>query len=320
MSADNSSSSSAIVAFDIGGTRIKAGIVRDASVSSFTTVAMDECRVMGGPLACVIQLGRRLIENCPVSAVGISMRGIVDPRSGVLLDVNPPLTELIDQPLAAIIAEALGCPAYIENDARMYALGELVHGAGGGYQNLVCLTLGTGIGCGVALEGRVLRGSRGVGGILGGHITVQADGPLCSCGNRGCLETFIGTRALKQAIEQALATDRPSLLRDGPADPRHLFAAAAMGDDLALEIVRCFTTLLGAGIVSMIHTYDPDIVIIGGGIAAASTQFLPDVQRYVDTHAWTLPRKRVRVSPALLGDNAALIGITALVKGAALLQ
>jgi glucokinase len=320
MSENDQKALSTTLAFDVGGTRLKAGLVSAQTLSSFSTINLDQRAKAGGALASVLHIGRRLLAEQQIDVVGLAIRGIVDPVSGTLLDVNGPLSEYIGQSIALPIAEALGVPVFLENDARMYALGELVCGAGRAYQNIVCLTLGTGVGCSVALERRILRGSRGVGGILAGHITVQVDGPSCTCGNRGCLEALIGTAALTQAIQEALRSEPSSLLRDSPADPQQLFRAAAAGDALASILVERFTRHLGAGIVSLIHTYDPDVVILGGGILHASAQFLPGVQAYVDTHAWTLPRRRVKVVSAQLGDTAALLGIAALIQDPTMLR
>lgn len=301
-----------ILAFDLGGTRLKGGLVEDGAIVSLLTERIDGQASVHEVLGTLARMGERLMatHGHDVAAIGVAVRGIVDAERGILLDVNEPLRGLIGQPLAALIAERLARPAYIENDARMYALGELTHGAGRGSSNMVCLTLGTGIGSGVALDGRVLRGPRGVGGILSGHLTVQAGGRLCTCGNVGCLETLIGTAALIEAARSALASSpTPSTLREGVLDPQRIFEAAAMGDGVAGDMVRDFAAHLGAGVVTMIHAYDPDTVVLGGGMMGASAQFLPAVQAYVDAHAWTLPRGRVSLVPAALGDAAALVGM-----------
>jgi glucokinase len=309
-----------ILAFDIGGTRIKAGVVRGGEISAFSILPLEECNQAGGMLAYLLRLGRQVLSARRANAIGIAVRGIVDPVSGMLLDVNGPLSEYIGQPLAALLGDELGAPVFLENDARMYALGEILYGAGRAYQNMVCLTLGTGVGCSVALDRRILRGARGLRGILGGHITVQVDGPVCTCGNRGCLEALIGTAALVGTIRQALADEPSSVLARGSATPRELFEAHAAGDFLAERLVARFSAHLGAGIVSLIHVYDPDVVIVGGGIMQSSAQFLAQVQMYVDTHAWTLPHARVRVVPAQLGDRAALLGVAAYIQDQSVLQ
>ena len=306
----------AVLAFDLGGTRIKAGIVRGASVSSLAVEPTDD-HAENAALTALLRLGHRLMDRHDVTAVGVSVKGIVDPVDGAVRDVKERLVGLVGQPLAAIVAQELGRPAYVENDARMYALGEWSHGAGYGYQNVVCLTLGTGVGSGVVLNGRLLRGPRGVGGILAGHATVQADGPACTCGNVGCLEAVIGAAGFTRLADEAVARDSsPSALRHAPRTPQRIFEAAADGDALASTLTGTFATYLGAGIVTAIHAYDPDVVVLGGGMMHSFAPFLPRVQAYVDVHAWTVPRGRVRVVPAALGDAAALIGVAALAAGA----
>ncbi len=305
----------AVLAFDLGGTRIKAGIVRGTCVSSLQVEPTDD-REESAALAALLRLGHRLMdtrEGGDVTAVGVSVKGIVDPVGGVVRDVKERLVGLVGQPLAAILAREFGRPAVVENDARMYALGEWSHGAGHGHRNVVCLTLGTGVGSGVVLDGRLLRGPRGVGGIFAGHATVQVDGPPCTCGNVGCLEAVIGTAGFVRLADEAVTRDpSPSVLRHASRTPQHIFEAAARGDALASTLTHTFATYLGAGIVTAIHAYDPDIVVLGGGMMHSFAPFLPCVQAYVDAHAWTVPRGRVRIVPAALGDAAALIGVATL--------
>jgi glucokinase len=307
----------AVLAFDLGGTRIKAGIVRGATISSLLIEATNEGQDGTDVLAGLLRLGRRLGDEHDVAAVGMSVKGIVDAQRGVILDVKERLAGLIGRPLAAIIARELGRPVVVENDARMYALGEWRHGAGRGRDNMVCLTLGTGVGSGVVVGGRLLRGPRGVGGILAGHVGVQIDGSVCTCGNMGCLEALIGTAGFLRLAAEALARDRaPSALRHAPLTPQRIFEAAAAGDAPAQALAQRFAIYLGAGIVTAIHAYDPDVVVLGGGVMHSFAPFLPDVQAYVDAHTWTVPRGRVRVVPAALGDAAALIGVAALTQQA----
>jgi glucokinase len=251
-----------------------------------------------------------------VSAVGVSIKGVVEPMHGTLLDVNEVLMPWIGRPFGEIIRDRLGLPTHVENDARMFALGESAYGAARGHQNAVCLTLGTGVGCGVILDGRPLQSGRGTAGILGGHVIVQVGGRPCTCGGAGCLEAYIGTEGILQTAREAMDRGRSSALRQEALTPKAIFEAAAAGDSAAEDVVQQFATYLGAGIVTLIHVFDPDVVVVGGGIAHASSQFLPDVQTYVDSYAWTLPRARVRVIPAVLGDAAALVGAAELARGA----
>lgn len=313
MSHTVSSQSPVVLALDLGGTRVKAGLVQDDHVSALTITSIPLGATAAALVAFLEDLCQRLLSAESVSAIGVCVKGIVDGQQGVIRSVNEVYTSLIDYPLGSSLHTRFGMPIIIENDARMYALGELVAGAGKTAQNMVCLTLGTGIGSGVAINRQVLRGERGMAGIFGGHLTVQVDGPWCSCGNRGCLETLIGTTALRHQAE--LACQRgPTSLRSGPLTPRHIFQHAAWGDLAAQQIVAHFTQGLSAGIISLIHAYDTDIVVIGGGISGAADQFLPQVRATVAEQAWTFPKGRVRIDLAALGNSAALIGVAALTR------
>jgi glucokinase len=297
-----------VLALDIGGTRIKAGLVEAGRVTATRSAPTDASGVAATVLEQLVSLGRQIVQGATIEAVGACVRGIVDPRAGGMVDVNPPLRCLIGEPLAAFLAAEFGAPAAIENDARAYALGELRHGAGRGVGDLVCITLGTGIGVGVAVGGRMVRGPRGMWGILGGHFTVAVDGPLCNCGNRGCLEALIGSQALVDDATARLRAAERSSLREEGLDPLSIFAAAAAGDPVATATVDRFTTVLGSGVVSLVHAYDPDLVVIGGGLSGSAAQYLPRVREYVTEHAWTYPKGRVQIDVAELGDSAALVG------------
>jgi glucokinase len=304
-----------VLAFDIGGTRIKAGIVQGGVVSSFTIEPLDASNGAEGILSSIVCTGQRLTAEREAIAVGISVKGFIDPGRGIILDVNEALSSCIGKPFAQWVAQELHLPTVLENDARMYTLGELLYGAGQAVNNMVCLTLGTGIGCGVALNRRVLRGPRGIAGILGGHITIQVDGPRCTCGNIGCLEALIGTGALLREVTDALAAERRSSLPPDIRSPQSIFVAADAGDALAQEIVQRFAQRLGAGIVSLIHAHDPELVVLGGGMAGSASQFLPAVQAYVAAHTWTLPNWQIQVTTAQLRDSAALVGAAAFACG-----
>lgn len=306
---------SIVLAFDVGGTRIKAGLVRGSEILAWHVEAAEVSGTTPDLVPILVELGKRVRGDLAVQAVGVSMKGLVDPWQGVLLDVNETWVRLIGRPFAQELSEAFGLPVFVENDARMYTTGELLYGAGRGVDNLLCLTLGTGIGSGVAFHRQVLRGPRGFAGILGGHITVQVDGPRCSCGNLGCLEAFIGTTALVRKAEELARAQEGNTSLPALLTPDAIFAAERDGDLVAREVVAYFTRYLSAGVVSLIHAYDPDLVVLGGGIAEASAQFLPALQSYIDEHTWTLPRGRVRVTRAELGSTAALLGVAALARG-----
>jgi glucokinase len=303
-----------VLAYDVGGTRIKAGLVDAGRVTSSATVATDRSGTAADVIDQIVTLGREVAGTTTPDAIGISMKGLVDPESGVLVEINPPLACLTGQPVAAMVAAEFQLPVKLDNDARMYALGELRHGAGRGVSDLVCLTLGTGIGSGVAVGGRMLRGPRGALGILGGHFTIAMEGPPCGCGNVGCIEALIGSDALVAYAADQLRAGVPSELVVEELDPAALFSAAGRGDRVAAETVRRFTVVLSGAVVTMIHAYDPELVVLGGGLSGSAAQFLPQLREYVRERAWTYPKGRVRVEVSELGDSAALLGAAELAR------
>jgi glucokinase len=303
-----------VLAYDVGGTRIKAGLVDAGRVTSIAATATARSGTAAGVIDQLVTLGREVAGTTTPDAIGISMKGVVDSESGVVVSVNRPLECLTGQPVAALVAAEFQVPVKLENDARMYALGELRHGAGRRASNMVCLTLGTGIGSGVAVGGRMLRGPRGALGILGGHFTIALEGPACACGNVGCIEALIGSEALVAHAADQLRDGVPSELVVEELDPAAIFSAAARGDRVGAETVQRFTVVLGCALVTMIHAYDPDVVVLGGGLSVPAAQSLPQLREYVRQRAWTHPKGRVRVEVAELGDSAALLGAAELMR------
>jgi glucokinase len=302
-----------VLAFDIGGSRVKAALVAGGSVVSDVVTADSKCEEDADDLlARVVALGRELTTSTRAEAVGVSIRGVVDTQAGALVDVNPPLVSLIGRPLRDDLAREFGAPVVLENDARMQALGEMRYGVAQSAENLVCVTLGTGVGTGVVVRRRLLRGPRGVWGILSGHFTVDVDGVLCGCGNIGCLETLIGAEAFTAGVAAALHGGQHSLLCEDGLSPEAIFLAAAASDAVAERAVARFTQVLGCGVVTMVHAYDPEVVVIGGGLSGSAEYFLPQLRAYVNEHAWTQPKGRVQVEVSQLGERAALLGAAVL--------
>lgn len=297
-----------VLTYDIGGTRVKAALVANGGASAPAIASTAGWDSAPAAMERLVSIGRELTAGRSVDAIGVSVRGLVDPGSGVLTEVNAPLTCLAGAPLGPALAAAFDAPASVENDGRMTALGELRHGAGRGEANIVCMTLGTGVGLGVALDGRVLRGPRGARGVLGGHFTVAIDGPRCGCGNDGCLQAFIGADALVDHARAQLDDGAESALDAETLDPAAILARAAIGDPVATRTRDRLATVLGHGIVTMIHAYDPDVFVLGGGLSRSAPVFLPQVREYVRAHAWTRPKGRVRLAVSELGDLAALLG------------
>jgi len=209
--------------------------------------------------------------------------------------------------LARWARESLQMPLVIENDARAALIGEWKLGAGSGCNDLVMLTLGTGLGTAALVEGQLVRGRHGQAGVLGGHFTILQGGRLCTCGNRGCAEAEASTSVLP-----LIARERPdfssSVLRNQDIiDYASVFRLARENDTCAVALRGQAIDVWSAVIVNLIHAYDPERVIIGGGIVAGADDFFSDLERQIQIHAHT-PWGRVEILPAQLGDAAALFG------------
>ncbi len=307
----------AALAIDLGGTRIKAGIVVEHEVVAQSIVPTEDEQGFAHVLDRIIAVVEQLLRERPVVGIGLSLPAVVDVARGTVLDVRKNLSGLIGFPLVDVLQRRFNLAVAVENDARLYGLGEMTAGAARGVENLVCLTLGTGVGCCVVQDGAILRGSHGTGGILGGHMTIETYGPVCTCGNIGCVEAFCGAPALVAAMVARVATQpsRPSY--SDAVTPEAIMAAAARGDEPASTVVAEYVRRLSAAVVSYIHVYDPDLVVLGGGLMHAADRILPSIRQFVREHAWTSPPRPIPVRAAALGDAAALVGAAALVRGQA---
>ena len=300
-----------VLACDLGGTRTKLGIVRGGQVLAQSIVASNSKQGLAPQLPVLKAEWLRLLENTRLSlndckGVGVSFPSLIDYTNGRILDAYGKFDDAMDIDLRAWSRADLGLPLAIENDARMACIGEWQHGAGMGSGNLVMVTLGTGLGTCVIMEGRVLRGVHGQAGVLGGHITMRYGGRACACGNIGCAEAEASSFSLAD-----LATAHPGfvnspLANEPQIDFASVFRHAAAGDACATAL-RDHNLLVWSSLaVSLIHSYDPELLIFGGGIMASADVILPALRDYVGRHAHT-PWGQVRVEASALGDQSALV-------------
>jgi glucokinase len=202
--------------------------------------------------------------------------------------------------------ERLGLFAAIENDARMACIGEWRQGAGRGCDNLVMITLGTGLGTSAVIEGQVLRGKHGQAGCLCGHLTVQHGGRRCGCGNAGCAEAEASTAFLPRLAAETPGWEESALKAVPQLDYAAVLHWAAKGDMFAQKIMDHTLSVWGSLAVNLVHAYDPELVILGGGIMAAADVLLPAIRKHVETYAHT-PWGKVRVVASELGDDAGMV-------------
>jgi glucokinase len=285
-----------VVGVDLGGTKIAAGLVTPGGqVHAARTVATPASDGADAVVACVIaeiEHTRRAAGDSRVTGVGVATPGIVAPP-GRLVFATPALPGWGGVDLAERIEAATGLPTTVRNDGQAAAWGEWRCGAGRRSTNLVMLTLGTGVGGGIVSAGRLLEGGHGAGGRLG-HLSVDDDGILCWCGARGCLEQYASGTAIARAA--------------GAATAREVIAAARRADARARDVVRAAAGALSAAIATLVNVLDPEVIVIGGGVAQAAELFLDDVVAGARRRLLPALADGWRLAPAELGGLAAVCG------------
>ena len=291
-----------ILCFDIGGTSVKMGLCdrqgrlharKEASVSfdHYRTPILDT----------VIREGKQFLkeQNTSVEGIGISATGQIDDRNGVVIGTNGKIPHWEGSRLSERAEQAFGVPTYALNDANAAVLGESFAGRAKGVENVVMLTLGTGVGGGMILGGKLFSGSLGIAGELG-HFTLYADGVRCSCGKTGCFESYASTTALIAREEE----------RSGLTGltGKAIFQRAADGDRLMLEVIDEWITDIAHGITGLVHIFNPDMVLIGGGVSTQEKLLMQPLRDRV-MHG-VMPRfaEHLSVERAILGNEAGMIG------------
>ncbi|HWC41154.1 MAG TPA: ROK family protein [Actinomycetota bacterium] len=282
---------------DVGGTNSKLAVVaadadggRLVATASVPTGAGDPAEVLGRLAAVATEL---VAAHGPVAAAGVGLPGLFDEASGrvVFLPNLPPAWT--GQPVAGPLGGRLGVPVALLNDARAFTLAESRMGAAAGCPTVVCLTLGTGVGGGVVVDGRLRFGPHGRAGELG-HQVIEVGGPPCGCGNRGCVEAFAAGAALCRL--------------GGHATPEAVFAAAAAGDGRAAAAVRSVVGRLAVGIANLVTILWPERVVVGGGVAAAGEELFGPLRAAVAASAPLVDPGAYEIVPAALGPAAGAIG------------
>ena len=302
---------SVLLGIDIGGTNIKLAVVS----RSGRLVARDaiETRAVEGPGAAFRRIRDRLPElsGRKLVGAGIGCAGLVDPRSGRILE-SPNLPTWAGSQIRGIAKRALGVYTIVDNDANCAAYGEYRRGCGRGAKLLICITLGTGVGGSVICQGKVLRGAGSYAGEIG-HMTVSERGPRCKCGNRGCLEAYIGADALvahaKRLVRTRTGRILRRMLREGvPLTPQNIARAARKKDRAALEVFDTAAGHLGTAMASLVNVFNPDVICVAGGVAKEFGLMRKKVREVIIERAFTDPARIVKIRRAELGNNAAPVG------------
>ncbi|HXV44308.1 MAG TPA: ROK family protein [Anaerolineae bacterium] len=298
-----------VIGVDLGGTKIAAGLV--SPQNEIVKKVYVQTGVTEGPLAvveriagCVEQLQGALPAGEKIAAIGVCCPGPLDHVAGMVLD-PPNLTGWVNVPLQHLLEERLGLPAPLEHDAKAAALGEFHFGAGRATNNLVFIVVGTGVGAAIIINGELYRGPTNSAGEVG-HITVDMNGPACSCGSNGCVEVYVAGPDLAQRFREAVSGQQLTVPEN--MDGRYVAELAGQGQPQALAVFERAGQALGVAIATMAHLFDIDFYIIGGSVAGAGDLLLNPTRQAVRYRAFESIGSRVKVVASPLGDDAAILG------------
>jgi glucokinase len=253
------------------------------------------------------------IEQNQVAALGIGMPGPLDTKKGIVKN-TPNLPGWIDIPLLQILKSEINLPMVLENDANAAALGENLYGAGKGIDNFVYITISTGIGGGVVLNGRLFKGQDGNAAEIG-HMTINFDGPRCGCGNKGCWEAYASGTALARFAREKIAAGEATKIKELAGEENikaeHVFAAAKKGDKFALELIEKEGFYLGVGLANVVNAYNPKRIAIGGGLTHEWNMFYDRMMQVMRERALGASIEGLEVVKAALSKDVGVIGAAA---------
>ena len=309
------------LAVDLGGNHATCALVGDQSVLASKVVPTDGLLDLKLVLPVLKETFVGLLSQGRMSAsdgegLAFSFCGIVDSSNQRILATHGKYDDGPTLDLVGWCRESFGIALKMANDARMALLGEWYAGAARGSSDVVMITLGTGMGGAAMVQGRLLWGKHFQAGCLGGHFPVQFNGRTCSCGAIGCAEAEASTVSLPGLCRSNPGYQVSELARDEPVTFEKLFQHAQNGDQVAIKIRERCLQVWGAATVALIHAYDPEVLVLGGGVMKSASVILPYLQDYIHRHAWT-PWGKVQVCAAELGNDAALLGAIPLLRGLA---
>ena len=307
------------ISIDLGGTHATVAIVRGAKLLASHEVALDHAQALRPVLevfaTSITQLLKDLgMEPHECQGIALGFCGLADARTGRVISTNKKYEDAPRIDFRAWSQQTFGLPFAIENDARMALLGERYAGAARGYDDMVMITLGTGVGGAAMIEGKLLRGKHAQAGCLGGHLPAKVGGRACTCGAVGCTEAEASGWALPMIAKDWSGFHESALAQGASIDFRSVFELAKAGDKVSLEIRNYCLEVWATAAVGLIHAYDPELVVIGGGVMRSADVILPHIQQFTDRHAWT-PWGKVKIAAAKLGNHAGLFGAAPLLSG-----
>ena len=315
-----------VLAVDLGGTKIATTLITpqgEVLSREYSPTLAEEG--VDAVIGRILAIGSALLRGArlpytSLSGIAIAAAGAIDSQKGIVTD-SPNLPGWHNIPLKAEIEKATGTRTFVINDATAAALGEHRFGAGRGVNNLIYLTVSTGIGGGIIIDGKLYSGVSGSAGELG-HMTIDLNGPRCACGNIGCLEVMASGKAVAREAQRLIAHGARTVILDlAEGDAQYVTAqtvatAAHKGDQVALSIVDRAATYLGVGMVNLVNIFNPEMIIVGGGMGKMGEMLLKPARRVVAERAFRFPASVVRIVSSELGDNSGVFGAVAFVADA----
>ncbi len=306
------------IGLDLGGTHLKYGIISDRGeivYKNFTSGRTSEggkkvLSVMADAAHECIMFSKK--EGFDIEAIGAGCPGTIDTKKGISLGPTIHIAQWEGAEIASVINKKTNLPVFADNDANYMAFGEYMAGAGRQRDYVVGITLGTGVGGGIVIGGEIYHGAVFNGAELG-HVSVESEGRACTCGNRGCMERYVGAKYIVQDTIDALKNGEESIITQGlksvgDITPPLIFAAAKHGDDLCGRIIDQMVRYLGAGLTSIVNVLNPDVIVIGGGMSEAGPAFIKRIEDAVLSRVMKPVRSQLRVVRAELGNDAGMTG------------
>jgi glucokinase len=312
-----------ILSLDMGGTTLSYGLVQpDGRVRLQRSVGTFARGHGAAVLEQLLEVTRTLLDAASrrrlrVSGIGIGVPGTVDVARGRIRDNIQNVPEFEGLALGPVLRRRFSLPVHLDNDVNALTLGEFYFGRARGVRNFAMLAAGTGVGGGIVIEGKLVRGRRGYGGEAG-HTTVSVDGRPCFCGSIGCIKTYASGPDIAAQARERLQTARPSrLLELCGGDPQRLtaqevFAAARESDPIALEVVEIAARALGAGVANLVNLLNPEMIILGGGVLEASDLLLPRIRRWAASYAFAEALRGTRLVVSRFIKRSSMSGAAAL--------
>ena len=310
------------IGIDLGGTNVKIALLKNVNIIvQKTSIETDKHKGRSKLIAEIIKIIKQLIKDnklkkSQIAGIGIGVAGPINFDRGFIHNLTN-IKGWKNTPLKQMLTKKIGIRTFVDNDVNVVTLGELAFGAGRGFKDILCLTLGTGVGGGIVLNGHLYRGPNFTAGEIG-HIPISITGPKCNCGGTACIERYVGNKFIIQRAKELVKNNKKSLIfkyannQISKITPKIISQAASDKDKTALLIWREVGNYLGIALSGLVNTLNPELIIIGGGVAKAGKPLFDSIKKTIKLRSMKNPASFVRVVPALLGEEAGIVGASVL--------